>query len=59
VLASGVPLVAADGFAWSSDGDSVAVSSPAGILIVKQADVVYTTASPVTGTLIAWSGAAP
>jgi hypothetical protein len=52
-------MVAADGFAWSSDGDSVAVSAPAGILIVKQADVVYTTASPVTGTLIAWSGAAP
>jgi hypothetical protein len=54
VLASGVPLVAADGFTWSGDGDSVAVSSPAGILIVKQADVVYTTASPVTGTLLAW-----
>ncbi|HEX3212721.1 MAG TPA: hypothetical protein VH016_09155 [Actinomycetota bacterium] len=60
VLTSGVPMVGADGFAWSSDGDSVAVSSPAGILIVKQADVVYTTASPVTGTLLAWpSGAAP
>jgi hypothetical protein len=60
VLASGVPLVAADGFAWSSDGDSVAVSSPAGILIVKQVDLVYTTASPVTGTLLAWSpGATP
>ena len=54
VLASGVPMVAADGFAWSSDGDSVAVSSPAGVLVVKQADVVYTTASPVTGTLLAW-----
>jgi hypothetical protein len=54
VLAAGVPMVAADGFAWSSDGDSVAVSSPAGILVVKQADVVYTTASPVTGTLLAW-----
>jgi hypothetical protein len=54
VLASGVPLVAADGFTWSGDGDSVAVSSPAGILIVKQADVVYTTASPVTGTVLAW-----
>ena len=60
VLTSGVPMVAADGFAWSSDGDSVAISSPAGILIVKQADVIYTTASPVTGTLLAWpSGAAP
>ena len=60
VLASGVPMVAADGFAWSSDGDSVAVSSSSGILIVKQADVVYTTASPVTGTLLACpSGAAP
>jgi hypothetical protein len=54
VLASGVPMVAADGFAWSSDGDSVAVSSPAGLLVVKQADVVYTTASPVTGTLLSW-----
>jgi hypothetical protein len=54
VLAAGVPMVAADGFAWSSDGDSVAVSSPAGLLIVKQADVVYTTASPVTGTLLSW-----
>ena len=54
VLASGVPMVAADGFAWSSDGDSVAVSSPAGVLVVKQADVVYTSASPVTGTLLAW-----
>ena len=54
VLTSGVPMVAADGFAWSSDGDSVAVSSPAGLLVVKQADVVYTTASPVTGTLLSW-----
>jgi sugar lactone lactonase YvrE len=53
VLASGVPMVAADGFAWSSDGDSVAVSSPAGVLIVKP-DVVYSTASPVTGTVLAW-----
>ena len=52
VLASGVPMVAADGFAWSSDGDSVAVSSPAGVLIVKP-DVVYSTASPVTGTVLA------
>jgi hypothetical protein len=54
VLASGVPMVAADGFAWSSDGDSVAISSPSGVLVVKQADVVYTTATPVTGTLLAW-----
>ena len=54
VLTSGVPMVAADGFAWSSDGDSVAVSSPAGILVVKQTDVVYATASPVTGTVVAW-----
>ena len=54
VLASGVPMVTADGFAWSSDGDSVAISSPTGILIVKQADLVYTTASPATGTLLAW-----
>jgi hypothetical protein len=38
----------------------VAVSSPAGVLVVKQSDVVYTTASPVTGTLLAWSaGATP
>jgi hypothetical protein len=54
VLAAGVPLIAADGFAWSPDGDSVALSSPAGVLVVKQADAVYTTASPVTGTLLAW-----
>jgi hypothetical protein len=54
VLAAGVPMVAADGFAWSSGGDSVAVSAPDGILVVKQADVVYTSASPVTGTLLAW-----
>jgi hypothetical protein len=54
VLAAGVPMVAADGFAWSPDGDSVALSSPAGVLVVKQADAVYTTASPVTGTLLAW-----
>jgi len=60
VLTSGVPMVAADGFAWSSDGDSVAVSAPAGVFIVKQADVVYSTASPVTGTLLAWpSGGSP
>jgi hypothetical protein len=58
VLTSGVPMVAADGFAWSSDGDSVAVSSPAGVLVVKQSDVVYTTASPVTGTLLAWPAGA-
>ena len=54
VLAAGVPLIAADGFAWSPDGDSVALSSPAGVLVVKQADAVYTTASPVAGTLLAW-----
>jgi hypothetical protein len=60
VLTSGVPMVAADGFAWSSDGDSVAVSAPAGVFIVKQADVVYSTASPATGTLLAWpSGGSP
>jgi hypothetical protein len=54
LLASGVPMVAADGFAWSPDGDSVAISAPAGVLLVKQADVVYTPASPVTGTVLAW-----
>jgi hypothetical protein len=54
VLTAGVPMVAADGFAWSSVGDSVAVSAPGGVYIVKQADVVYSTASPVTGTLLAW-----
>ena len=60
VLTAGVPMVAADGFAWSSDGDSVAVSAPGGVYIVKQADVVYSTASPVTGTLLAWpSGGTP
>jgi len=60
VLTSGVPMVAADGFAWSSDGDSVAVSAPGGVYIVKQADVIYSTASPVTGTLLAWpSGGTP
>jgi hypothetical protein len=60
VLTSGVPMVAADGFAWSSDGDSVALSSPAGVLVVKQSDVVYTTASPVTGTVVGWpAGPAP
>jgi hypothetical protein len=59
VLASGVPMVAADGFAWSSDGDSVAVSAPGGVYIVKQADVVYSTASPVTGTLLAWPSRGP
>jgi hypothetical protein len=60
VLTSGVPMVAADGFAWSSDGDSLAVSAPGGVLVVKQGDVVYPTASPVTGTLVAWpSEAAP
>jgi hypothetical protein len=60
VLTAGVPMVAADGFAWSSDGDSVAVSAPGGVYIVKQADVVYSTASPVTGTVLAWpSGGGP
>jgi hypothetical protein len=60
VLAAGASLVAADGFAWSPDGDAVALSAPAGVLVVKQADAVYTTASPVTGTLLAWpAGGAP
>jgi hypothetical protein len=54
VLAAGAPLIATDGFAWSPDGDSVALSSPAGVLVVKQADAVYTTTSPVTGTLLGW-----
>jgi len=54
VLAAGTPMVAADGFAWSSDGESVGISSPGGVLLVLQIDVVYTTAAPVTGTLVAW-----
>jgi len=54
VLAAGAPMVAADGFAWSSDGESVGISSPSGLLLVLQIDVVYTTAAPVTGTLVAW-----
>jgi hypothetical protein len=58
VLAAGPPMVAADGFAWSSDGESVGISSPAGVLLVLQIDVVYTTAAPVTGTLVAWPGEA-
>jgi hypothetical protein len=58
VLAAGVPMVAADGFAWSSDGESVGVSSPGGLLLVLQIDVVYTTAAPVTGTLVGWPGEA-
>jgi hypothetical protein len=58
VLVAGAPMVAADGFAWSSDGESVGVSSPSGVLLVLQIDVVYTTAAPVTGTLVAWPGEA-
>ena len=58
VLAAGAPMVAADGFAWSSDGESVGISSPGGVLLVLQIDVVYTTAAPVTGTLVAWPGEA-
>jgi hypothetical protein len=58
VLAAGPPMVAADGFAWSSDGETVGVSSPAGLLLVLQIDVVYSTAAPVTGTLVAWPGGA-
>jgi hypothetical protein len=54
VLVAGAPMVAADGFAWSSDDESVGVSSPAGLLLVLQIDTVYTTAAPVTGTLVAW-----
>jgi hypothetical protein len=58
VLAAGAPMVAADGFAWSSDGESVGISSPSGVLLVLQIDVVYTTAAPVAGTLVAWPGEA-
>jgi hypothetical protein len=58
VLAAGAPMVAADGFAWSSDGESIGVSSPSGVLLVLQIDVVYATAAPVTGTLVAWPGEA-
>jgi hypothetical protein len=58
VLVAGAPMVAADGFAWSSDGESVGVSSPSGVLLVLQIDVVYATAAPVTGTLVAWPGEA-
>ena len=54
VLAAGASMVAADGFAWSSDGESVGISSPSGLLLVLQIDVVYTTAAPVSGTLVAW-----
>ena len=54
ILVAGAPMVAADGFAWSSDGESIGVSSPGGLLVVLQIDVVYTTAAPVTGTLVAW-----
>ena len=56
VLASGVPLVAADGFAWSPDGETVGISSPLGLTLVLKVAVVRTTAAPVTGTLVAWPG---
>jgi hypothetical protein len=54
VLVAGAPMVAADGFAWSSDGESIGVSSPAGLVVALQIDVVYVTAAPVAGTLVAW-----
>jgi hypothetical protein len=56
VLAGGVPMVAADGFAWSPDGETVGISSPRGLTLVLKVAVVRTTAAPVAGTLVAWPG---
>jgi hypothetical protein len=57
VLLSGPPMVAADGFAWAADGETVGVSSAAsGLTLVLQVDQVHTTAGKAAGTLVAWPG---
>jgi hypothetical protein len=54
VLVAGAPLVAADGFAWSGDGETVGISSPAGVTLALQVDQVYVTAAKASGTLVGW-----
>jgi hypothetical protein len=55
-MISGAPLVRADGFAWSANGQSFGVSSPLGWTVVLDVGSTSITPSPVKGTLVAWPG---
>ena len=55
-MVAGAPMVRADGFAWSSDGQSLGISSSAGWTVVLDVGSSSLTPSPVTGTLVSWPG---
>ena len=55
-MIAGAPMVRADGFAWSSDGQSLGISSPEGWTVVLDVGSNSLTPSPVTGTLVSWPG---
>ena len=56
IMISGPPLVRADGFAWSANGQSFGISSPLGWTVVLDVGSTSITPSPVKGTLVAWPG---
>jgi hypothetical protein len=58
-ILAGPAMERADGFAFSPDGQFLAVSSPGGWTLLRTAQPSERGALPVGGTLLAWPGAAP
>lgn len=56
---AGPAMERADGFAFSPDGQFLAVSSPGGWTVLRTAEPSERGTVPVTGTLLAWPGTAP
>lgn len=58
VILAGPPLQRADGFAFSPDGQVLAVSSPEGWTLLRSDQPTERATPRVTGTLLAWPGGA-
>jgi hypothetical protein len=58
-ILAGPAMERADGFAFSPDGQFLAVSSPGGWTLLRTAEPSERSTVPVTGTLLAWPGTAP
>lgn len=58
-ILAGPAMERADGFAFSPDGQFLAVSSAAGWTMLRTADPSERESVPLTGTLLAWPGTTP